>query len=339
MTAPRQAAVLLAVVALAYGCATVPSGSDTVVWPPAGVDSPGEVALVGAVTEVRVGGAAGLLRAVAGAVPGGAAAGTLVRPVAVAVADGRLAVVDTARGRVTVSDLDGRHGAVLRLPDGFLPSAVAFEGSARSLVVCDGPSGEVRRFDGSGRDQGSVVPPSAVTRCGGLAWCANGDVLVADTGAGGVLRVDGRGEVVARIGGRGGEEGRFNFPTAVAEAPDGSVWVLDTLNFRVQELDAMLRPVGGFGQLGDGSGQFALPKGLGLDPDGHVYVSDARFDLVQMFDPDGRLLLVIGRPGGDPGEFWSPAGIACDADGTIAIADPGNRRVQILRYRHREESR
>lgn len=325
---------LAAAIALG-GCA----GSQVVsnpnlVWPPSDVESPGGVAWVGAFAEVKPGGMGRFFRAVAGEEQSNSR-WRFRRPIAVAVHERRIAVVDGGSGTVVLSDHDGRDASIFELPEGFLPVAVAVSKDGGVWYVADGPTGEVRRFDDQGRPTGVIRPHGEIARCGGIAAAGNGDLLLTDVDAGEVLRLTGDGRVISRSGGRGVDPGMYNRPTAVAEDPDGTVWVLDALNFRVQHMDSRLHHLGLFGTHGDGSGHLALPRGLAVDPDGHLYVSDAQFDLIQLFDRDGRLLLTVGRRGESRGEFWSPAGIACDAAGTVVVADAGNRRVQVFEYRRR----
>ena len=331
-TAPLTAALLVVA-----ACASRPpstSVSGPIVWPPAGLSSPGEVIFRGAVAEMKAGGVTGVLRAIAGAREEGTAA-TLIRPVAVAVAGERLWVADSVRQAVSSSELDGRSASFLSLPDGYRPVAIAAAPGGREVWVVDGAAPRLRAYGRDGRFLREVALPQGAERCGGAAVAPNGDLIVTEIKAGEILRLDAGGAVVARTGRRGDGESEFNYPAAVAVAPDDSIWVVDSFNFRLRHLSASLGPLGGFGEVGDGSGHFALPKGLAIDPDGHVYVADARFDVVQVFDAEGRLLLVVGRHGSGPGEFSNPAGLACDEDGNLAIADTGNRRVQVFEYRRR----
>lgn len=335
----HRAAGLLAVAGV-VGCATgrpAEHEAASPVWPPRGVDSPGELVWRGAISKLSASGVAGILRAIAGAGEG-SERWVLRRPVAAAFAGDGLVVVDGGAGEVAFCRPDGSAARKLALPAGFTPVAVKATAGGVALVA-DGPTGEVRAFAVGARESSRVVPPGIVTRCGGLASASNGDVLLSDVAAGAVVRVSPAGSVVARAGRRGAAPGEFNFPTAIVEAEDGTIWVLDSMNFRVQRLSASLEPLGAFGQLGDGSGHFALPKGLAMDSDGHLYVSDARFDNVQVFDQEGRLLLVVGARGSRAGEFWSPAGLAFGPDGLLAVADAGNGRVQLLQYRRRSPTR
>ena len=325
---------LAAVIALG-GCAGArPASNPTLVWPPSGVDSPGEVTFIGAFSEVRPGGMGRVLRAMAGEEQSNSQ-WRFRRPTAVAVHGQHIAVVDGGSGNVVLADMDGRHATLLDLPGGFLPVAVAVSKDGSAWYVAGGRDGELRVFDDRGRASGVIRPRGDIARCGGIAAAANGDLLLTDVEAGELLRLTKDGTVIARAGGLGVEPGRFNRPTAVAEDRDGSVWVLDALNFRVQHLDSRLRYLGHFGTHGDGSGHLALPRGLAVDPDGHLYISDAQFDLIQLFDAEGRLLLTVGQRGDGDGDFWSPAGLAVDSAGTLVVADAGNRRVQVLEYRKR----
>lgn len=337
---PIARASALIAVAGVVGCAAgrpAETGPELPVWPPRGVESPGELVFRSAVSTLSAGGVGGVLRAIAGAGEG-REHWALRRPIAAAFSGDALVVVDGGSGEVVSCRRDGTGARRLPLADGFRAVAVATSAGGEAFVA-DGATGEVRAFEAGARSSRLVASPGTVSRCGGLAVAANGDLLLTDVAAGEVVRVSPKGAIVARSGRRGSAPGEFNFPTAILEAPDSTLWVLDALNFRVQHLGASLAPIGSFGQLGNGSGHFALPKGLAMDTDGHLYVSDARFDNVQVFDQKGQLLLAVGLRGARPGEFWSPSGLAFSPDGVLAVADAGNGRVQLLQYRRRSPTR
>ncbi|MEW6684492.1 MAG: 6-bladed beta-propeller [Nitrospirota bacterium] len=140
------------------------------------------------------------------------------------------------------------------------------------------------------------------------------------------------GNVLFEFGGRGVEDGQFNFPTNAVVDASGKVHVMDSFNFRVQTFDADGKFLSKFGGIGTGFGQFSKPKGIGVDSEGHIYVSDAAFNNVQIFDPEGRLLLFFGELGSRRGQFWLPAGLAVDAQDRIYVADQYNQRINIYQY-------
>ncbi len=198
------------------------------------------------------------------------------------------------------------------------------------LVVSDSAARAVVTFDQRGRFAGRWAGDELQRPTGLAVDDAGGRLLIADAKAHRVLAVDFEGRVTERLGERGSEPGRFNFPTALAIDRERQVYVLDALNFRVQVLSAAGEPRRQLGIAGDGPGTFLRPRGIAVDAAGRVYVSDALFDNVQIFDPEGRLLLALGRRGLEPGEFSMPAGIAVQADGRLYVADAYNRRVQVF---------
>jgi len=331
-------AVVLATVIAATGTSgcssSAPADRTGLVWPPTGIDSPGEIVWMGSFDRLRPRGGGKFFRAIAGA-SSDDVRWKLARPTSVAVRADRVGVVDTGGASAFAADIDGARAVRFQLPSGTVPVAIAATHDGDGWLVVDGPTASMLFFSDRGELQRSVEPQVEILRCAGAVATAGGDVVLTDAQAGLVVRLAPDGSVRAVAGGPGVESGRFNRPTAVAEGPDDSVWVLDALNFRVQRLTPDLEPLSMFGTHGDGSGHLALPKGLAVDPDGNVYISDAQFDLIQVFDDQGDLLLSFGARGDGPGQFWTPAGLAFDDRGHLAVADAGNGRVQVLRYRER----
>lgn len=266
--------------------------------------------------------------------------GAFVLPVAVAAgADGRLAVADPGCRCVHLflpADrrylrLEGSAGAPLESP-----VAVVFDDESR-LFVSDS-RGSVLAFGAGGEFEYALTAagPTPLGRPTGLAFSPRSKRLfVVDTLAHAIHVFDRRRELVATLGGRGEEPGRFNFPTHVAWAAPDELFVTDALNFRVQILDEEGRPRGVFGRHGDGSGDMAMPKGIAVDADGVVYVVDALFDGVQLFGRDGAFLLTVGRQGRGFGEFWLPAGAFLSGKGELYVCDTYNRRVQVFQVTER----
>jgi DNA-binding beta-propeller fold protein YncE len=201
------------------------------------------------------------------------------------------------------------------------------------LLVADPVAGMVFIFDDTGALMGTLGGDALQRPCGLAVDAALKRLYVADVGTHEVLVFYLGGELLRRVGGRGTELGRFNYPTNVAVDSGGRLYVSDTLNFRVQVFDPSLEPVRQIGSQGDLPGYFTQPKGLALDSEDHLYVVDSRFEAVQIFDPMGRLLLSFGEEGTGPGQFWLPAGLHIDSNDRIWIADSYNRRVQVFDYR------
>jgi sugar lactone lactonase YvrE len=140
------------------------------------------------------------------------------------------------------------------------------------------------------------------------------------------------GEYLFNIGGRGIEEGKFNYPTSLVIDKKGRLYVNDSLNYRIQVFESDGSFLYSFGKHGDGLGEFSQPKGIALDSEDHLYVADAIFDSIQVFDPSGALLLSFCDAGHGPLNLWLPSSIYIDKFNRIFVSDSYNQRVQVYKF-------
>ncbi|MBM4038391.1 MAG: 6-bladed beta-propeller [Planctomycetes bacterium] len=247
-----------------------------------------------------------------------------------------IAVADSGTGAVHVLELAKRRYRVLAsvgdVPLG-CPVGLAAGGQG-DLFVADAALARVFHLATTGQLLGEVR--EKFIRPTGVVYDAPRQRLhIVDSGAHALLTFrheQGGWTLARRLGGRGEEEGLFNFPTHAAVDRDGSLYVADSLNHRIQRFDAEGRLLGSFGQAGDGTGDFAKAKGVAVDSEGHVYVADSLYDVVQIFDRDGRFLLSFGGSGREHESLWLPTGIFIDEEDRIYVADTGNARVQVYQY-------
>ena len=265
----------------------------------------------------------------------GATEAHLVRPMAVVAVGDLVYVADP--GAKGVHRFDPKSGSydLIRAPDDEpLPSPVGLaRGVAGEVYVSDSALGKVFVIR-PGAKIASPLPLSVkLGQPTGIAFdAATQRLFVVDTSAHRVNVFDRNGALESSFGGRGIEEGKFNYPAFIWLTPQGQLYVTDSLNFRVQSFDQQGHFVAKFGRLGDGTGDLARQKGVATDSYGHIYIVDAMFHAVQVFDESGRFLLSLGTLGRDRGEFWLPTGIFIGEDNVIYVADSYNQRVQVLRY-------
>ena len=163
---------------------------------------------------------------------------------------------------------------------------------------------------------------------------ATGQTYVADTDHNRVLVYGPEGSLQAKWGAdagdgaRGGGQGAFDHPDALAVAPSGNVYVADTGNDRVVELSPAGATIGEWGSKGTADGHFRSPTGIAVDAAGDVYVVDSEDNRVEVFEADGRFLARWGLRGAAPGELSQPTAIAVDCDGDVYVADTNNNRVE-----------
>ena len=135
-------------------------------------------------------------------------------------------------------------------------------------------------------------------------------------------------EVVANIGSRGEEPGKFVWPSGVALDSDKYVYVTDAWMDRVSVFTPDGDLLRTFGSSGDDRAQFRRPSGITVDANDDVLVVDTLNHRVQRLTREGEYISEWGGHGSDSGELYSPWGITSDADGCVYVADHKNHRIQ-----------
>lgn len=180
--------------------------------------------------------------------PSGACAaighGALERPTGVAIAAGRVYVVDPPR-----------HTVVAFSPEGH----------------------ELLRFGGRGDGDGELNFPTSI------APTADGQLLVVDALNFRIVRYSLEGRYLTSFGGAGDGDGAFGRPKAVATDERGGIWVSDSENNVVilfASSGAFAYAVGG---TDGGRGGLSLPAGVAVGA-GFLYVADSYNHRIQIFE-------------------------------------------------------
>jgi DNA-binding beta-propeller fold protein YncE len=310
-----------------------PEDLAPLVWPPA--PAAPRIAFVSAFSRPDdLGIGKGLLRRLADALFGEEEV-QLVRPMAVVAVGETIYVADPgAQGVHRFDRKNGAHHLIRMDNDVALPSPVALaRGADGEVYVTDSELGRVLVVRPGAKSAAPLALAASLAQPTGIAYePASGRLFVVDTAEHRVKVFNRDGTLASTFGGRGTENGQFNYPTLLWRARDGRLYVTDAMNFRVQIFDQSGRFAGKFGRLGDGSGDLPRQKGAATDSFGHVYIVDALFHAIQVFDDTGTFLLSVGALGQERGEFWLPTGIFVGEDDHIYVADSYNRRVQVFRY-------
>ncbi len=204
-----------------------------------------------------------------------------------------------------------------------------------NILVTDGRGGRLYRISPKGEvslitDQ--LDMPSAI------AFAPDGTLIVANTGAHTIVRVDpeeGRVKVVAGAPGISGDvdgastAARFNGPIGVAVRDDGAIFVADTYNDRIRIIipDGFVRTLAGGRQGGFRDGwateaRFHTPCGLALAPDGALLIADTGNHRIRRLDPEGEVKTLAGT------------GEATERDGLPSEASFNEPMAIVLRDRH-----
>ncbi len=299
---------------------------------------------------------------VAATVDGAAGAASFFEPKALSFApDGSLVVVEGS-GAVRRILPDGSVSTVsvdeeLRNPSGVV---VAADGA---IFVSDADLDCIVRIDGSvtstfagtcGRAGFADGAAALFDQPRGLAWAADGALLVADVNNMRIRSVSAAGEVstIAGIGGFGGPtegaatEASVYLPFAVAVDDVGDIWF--------SGMDHCIRRISGgvvsnvaglcanYSNTGDTDGaaadaRFDSPWGLWLASDQRLFVADTLNDRIRVLSADRATVSTVaggasGYVDGDytVAQFAMPRGVAEHADGWLAIADSANNRIRFV---------
>lgn len=239
----------------------------------------------------------------------------------------KLFVFDRKNSRVFLIGEEAGTGK-LRIPIGV---SVSSDGR---IYVADTAADRVFMYNSTGRLLGLIGQPGEFSGPSGLAIDEKrGRLYIADAKKHfvKVYTLDGK-TVLSTLGDRGGETGKFNYPTNLALDSEGNLYVVDTGNFRVQVFSPEGKHLRNIGSVGDRPGNFSRPKGIAIDSEDHVYIVDAAFQNFQIFNKEGQVLLHVGEGGSQPGQFLLPAGISVDDEDRIYVVDQLNSRVQVFEY-------
>lgn len=184
-----------------------------------------------------------------------------------------------------------------------------------------------------------------------LALDGDGNLIVANTGAHTILRIDPETKSVTKIVGEAGVSGdadgkdaRFNGPVGVAVGEDGTIFVADTYNDRIRAVspDGQVRTIAGGNEPGfaDGTGaeaRFDTPCGIAVSKDGTLLIADTGNHRVRRVAPNGQVTTVAGS--GDAGErngspaeaaFGEPTAIVIRDKESFYVADASGEAIRLV---------
>ncbi len=168
----------------------------------------------------------------------------------------------------------------------------------------------------------------------GVAFDADGNLLIADTGNNRLRLVDSGTGVITSV-----TTGPLNQPQGIAVDINGDLLIANTGNNEVLRVDSdgVVTVVAGNGSAGfDGDGGTAVtaeldgPTSIAVDSDGNIFVSDSLNHRVRRIDADTSIIPTVAG-NGTTAELNTPQGIVVDPDGNLFVADSGNNRISKVR--------
>ncbi len=203
----------------------------------------------------------------------------LQRPVAVAVDDGRLYVVDSVLRQVCVFRKDGRFVSVFGRERLERPAGIACRPSDGTIYVADAAHHVIQVFDREGnflRSMGSRgVGPGQFNFPTHLCVDPSGRLYVSDTLNYRVQVFAPDGRFLRLFGRQGDRPGNFAHPCGVEVDSFGNVYVSDRQFENVQVFGPSGQILMAFGREGNDPGEFWMPAGVFVDSRNRFYVADS----------------------------------------------------------------
>ena len=228
------------------------------------------------------------------------APGSVPLPADLAIAAGRVRILDSTGGRIVTVAPDGELVPIqqgLGVDGTSLKGSPAMSSLGKRLFVVSASGDRIVVVDESGLIEGSIVPslpagqdPAVV---GGIAVSDDGRIWLSDAANHRVLLLNDRGEFELVIGegvASSSDQG-FDTPTGLAVDEDGNLYVSDTGNHVVKKYSALGVLLQVIGQ-----GKLDTPQGVTVNADGRIFVSDSAARQVSAFAPDGSYLGSIADP-------------------------------------------
>jgi DNA-binding beta-propeller fold protein YncE len=153
-----------------------------------------------------------------------------------------------------------------------------------------------------------------------LVFATNGDIYVADSGNGRIVRLNSSGKFLSQWGRKGKQDGEFATAHGLAIDRENRIYVADRGNERVQVFDANGRFLSAWGGFGNPFGLLVWGKQL-LASEG---------DKNRIFHLDLASGTIVSDWGGES-VLALPHLMAADGAGRLYVAEVNGKRVQIFR--------
>ncbi len=165
------------------------------------------------------------------------------------------------------------------------------------------------------------IPVPGAQQLHAIATLGGSTIFVTDCGTNEVIKLKEDGEVQARFGGIGSEEGQFDEPRGLAVDEEGRIYVGERGNKRIQVFNSDFSHCL----------TIRLPDqvhGIALDTSCNIHATQFRDGCIKVYSPSGKYIREYGR-----GHLCQPQNLFVDEEDFSLVTDRGYKPVKIFDQR------
>lgn len=213
---------------------------------------------------------------------------SLMMPVALALIDNHVYVVDSMLHKVCVFTKDGKYKFSFGHDRLKRPTGIAYWPDGGKIFISDTGRHVIEVFDTNGRFENTIGSrggmPGAFNFPTHLWVDKGGKLYVSDTLNYRVQIFSPEGKYLKMFGEHGDGPGYFAHPSGVATDNFGHIYVVDRQFENIQIFDDDGQVLMSWGEEGSGVGEFWLPGGMYIDGRNRIYVADSFNKRIQVFE-------------------------------------------------------
>lgn len=213
---------------------------------------------------------------------------TLMMPVALALVDNRVYIVDSVLHKVCIFDRQGKFRGSFGSERQIRPSGIAYHARRDKLYISDTGAHVINVFDKSGEFIEKIgsrgVEPGQFNFPTHLWVDESGKLYVSDTLNYRVQIFSDEGQFLEMFGEHGDRPGYFAHPAGIATDSFGNIYVTDRQYESLQIFDSEGEILMAIGHEGSSAGEFWLPAGIFIDNRNRIYVADSFNNRIQVFE-------------------------------------------------------
>ncbi|MEW5800845.1 MAG: 6-bladed beta-propeller [bacterium] len=245
----------------------------------------------------------------------------------------KIYIADTGNRKVAIFSLSGEALGIFHAEHPFAAPVCIFTDPEGKIYVSCREKESLEVFDAKGKFLYPVPSADFLKKhafsAGRFVLGPAGRIYAINREADEIWVFEPNGSLAFRFGGRGSEEGKFQFITDICFHGE-KIYLTDAQGIPVQVFTTEGKYLYSFGKHGQREEDFSFPQAVCVDRSQRIWVVDAFRHRVQVFDQQGKLQFGFGSYGTEAGKFCFPIDLDFDNQDRIYILEKSSNRFQVF---------